>query len=89
MNLFIVRWFRVVNKRLPVLVQAVIMPYIMVMGSLSAPHLSKDEGATVYGLKSEERATLVRVINMTINYLISISKHYKLFVNLGLHLRFK
>lgn len=37
------------------------MPYIMVMGSLSAPHLSKDEGATVYGLKSEERATLVRV----------------------------
>lgn len=89
MNLFIVRWFRVVNKRLPVLVQAVIMPYIMVMGSLSAPHLSKDEGATVYGLKSEERATLVRVINMTINNLISISKHYKLFVNLGLHLRFK
>lgn len=37
------------------------MPYIMVMGSLSAPHLSKDEGATVYGLKSEERSTLVRV----------------------------
>ncbi|KOB74918.1 Uncharacterized protein OBRU01_08328 [Operophtera brumata] len=35
------------------------MPYIMVMGSLSAPHLSSD-GATVYGLKSEERATLVR-----------------------------
>lgn len=37
------------------------MPYIMVMGSLSSQHLSKDEGATVYGLKSEERATLVRV----------------------------
>lgn len=30
------------------------------MGSLTAPHLSKDE-ATVYGLKSEERAELVRV----------------------------
>ncbi|KAM3966449.1 uncharacterized protein ACR2FA_012756 [Aphomia sociella] len=39
------------------------MPYIMVMGSLSAPHLSKDEGATVYGLKSEERTTLVRELN--------------------------
>lgn len=39
------------------------MPYIMVMGSLSAAHLSKDEGATVYGLKSEERSTLVRVGN--------------------------
>lgn len=37
------------------------MPYIMVMGCLSAPHLSKDEGATVYGLKSDERAALVRV----------------------------
>ncbi|XP_026750321.1 uncharacterized protein LOC113510969 [Galleria mellonella] len=39
------------------------MPYIMVMGSLSAPHLSKDEGVTVYGLKSEERDTLVRELN--------------------------
>ncbi|XP_045766645.1 uncharacterized protein LOC123868249 isoform X2 [Maniola jurtina] len=39
------------------------MPYIMVMGSLSAPHLSKDEGATVYGLKRDERATLVRELN--------------------------
>ncbi|KAF9811336.1 hypothetical protein SFRURICE_002705 [Spodoptera frugiperda] len=39
------------------------MPYVMVMGSLSAPHLSKDEGATVYGLKSEERASLVRELN--------------------------
>lgn len=34
------------------------------MGSLSAPHLSKDDGATVYGLKSEERAALVRVCLM-------------------------
>ncbi|KAJ2944288.1 hypothetical protein O0L34_g18274 [Tuta absoluta] len=39
------------------------MPYIMVMGSLSAPHLSKDEGATVYGLNSEERASLVQELN--------------------------
>lgn len=45
------------------------MPYVMVMGSLSAPHLSKDEGATVYGLKSEERASLVRVNNVPIIYL--------------------
>lgn len=34
----------------------------MVMGNISAPHLSKDDGVSVYGLKSEERATLVRVI---------------------------
>lgn len=47
------------------------MPYIMVMGSLSAPHLSKDDGATVYGLKSEERATLVRVIMYTIVFIFS------------------
>ncbi|XP_049874412.1 uncharacterized protein LOC126372628 [Pectinophora gossypiella] len=39
------------------------MPYVMVMGSLSAPHLSKDEGATVYGLNSEERASLVQELN--------------------------
>ncbi|KAL4703297.1 hypothetical protein ACJJTC_015429 [Scirpophaga incertulas] len=39
------------------------MPYVMVMGSLSTPHLSKDEGATVYGLKSEERVALVRELN--------------------------
>ncbi|XP_023940332.1 uncharacterized protein LOC112047438 [Bicyclus anynana] len=39
------------------------MPYIMVMGCLSAPHLSKDEGATVYGLKNDERTTLVRELN--------------------------
>lgn len=48
------------------------MPYVMVMGSLSAPHLSKDEGATVYGLKSEERASLVRVNNVPIIYLQDI-----------------
>ncbi|XP_041986249.1 uncharacterized protein LOC121738336 isoform X2 [Aricia agestis] len=39
------------------------MPYIMVMGSLSLPNLTKDEGATVYGLKRDERATLVRDLN--------------------------
>lgn len=44
------------------------MPYIMVMGSLRMPNLTKDEGATVYGLNSEERAKLVMVktINITI-----------------------
>ncbi|CAH2244493.1 jg17967 [Pararge aegeria aegeria] len=35
----------------------------MVMGCLSALHLSKDEGATVYGLKSDERSALVRELN--------------------------
>lgn len=49
------------------------MPYIMVMGSLSAPHLSKDEGATVYGLKSEERATLVRELNSSLSVAIASS----------------
>ncbi|XP_059053894.1 uncharacterized protein LOC131848145 [Achroia grisella] len=49
------------------------MPYIMVMGSLSAPHLSKDEGATVYGLKSEERATLVRELNSSFGMSIATS----------------
>ncbi|XP_013190789.1 dual 3',5'-cyclic-AMP and -GMP phosphodiesterase 11 isoform X2 [Amyelois transitella] len=49
------------------------MPYIMVMGSLSAPHLSKDEGATVYGLKSEERATLVRELNSSFGMTIAVS----------------
>lgn len=44
------------------------MPYVMVMGSLSAPHLSKDEGVTVYGLKSEERSSLVRVTNIYDNF---------------------
>ncbi|CAG4950442.1 unnamed protein product [Colias eurytheme] len=39
------------------------MPYIMVMGGISAPQLSKDEGATVYGLKKDERAVLVRELN--------------------------
>ncbi|CAH2039723.1 unnamed protein product, partial [Iphiclides podalirius] len=43
------------------------------MGSLSAPHLSKDEGATVYGLKSEERATLVRELNSSFNMAIATS----------------
>ncbi|CAB3251403.1 unnamed protein product [Arctia plantaginis] len=47
------------------------MPYIMVMGSLSAHHLSKDEGATVYGLKSEERATLVRELNSSLSVAIA------------------
>lgn len=42
------------------------MPYVMVMGSLSAQHLSKDEGATIYGLKSDERAALVRVITLNL-----------------------
>lgn len=51
------------------------MPYIMVMGSLSAPHLSSD-GATVYGLKSEERATLVRVKYQ--NSLFNITKYLPL-----------
>lgn len=51
------------------------MPYIMIMGSLSAQHLSKDEGATVYGLKSDERATLVRVII----FVIFINKYYNKF----------
>ncbi|XP_026486880.1 uncharacterized protein LOC113393957 [Vanessa tameamea] len=49
------------------------MPYIMVMGSLSAPHLSKDEGATVYGLKSEERAALVREMNSSFGMVVSTS----------------
>ncbi|XP_063623312.1 uncharacterized protein LOC134795410 [Cydia splendana] len=49
------------------------MPYIMVMGSLSAPHLSKDEGATVYGLKSEERAALVRELNSSFNMSVATS----------------
>ncbi|KAI8426312.1 hypothetical protein MSG28_005185 [Choristoneura fumiferana] len=49
------------------------MPYIMVMGSLSAPHLSKDEGATVYGLKSEERAALVRELNSSFNMTVATS----------------
>ncbi|CAG5025484.1 unnamed protein product [Parnassius apollo] len=49
------------------------MPYIMVMGSLSAPHLSKDEGAAVYGLKSEERATLVRELNSSFGMAIATS----------------
>lgn len=45
----------------------------MVMGSLSAPHLSKDEGATVYGLKSEERAALVRELNSSFNMSVATS----------------
>ncbi|XP_030035055.1 uncharacterized protein LOC115451005 [Manduca sexta] len=49
------------------------MPYIMVMGSLSAPHLSKDEGATVYGLKSDERAALVRELNSSFGMSIATS----------------
>lgn len=49
------------------------MPYIMVMGSLSAPHLSKDEGATVYGLKSEERVALVRELNSAFGMAIATS----------------
>ncbi|CAG9793796.1 unnamed protein product [Diatraea saccharalis] len=49
------------------------MPYIMVMGSLSAPHLSKDEGATVYGLKSEERVLLVRELNSAFGMSIATS----------------
>ncbi|XP_045450808.1 uncharacterized protein LOC123659653 [Melitaea cinxia] len=49
------------------------MPYIMVMGSLSAPHLSKDEGATVYGLKSEERSTLVREMNSSFGMVVATS----------------
>ncbi|CAK1556177.1 unnamed protein product [Leptosia nina] len=36
------------------------------MGSLSAAHLSKDEGATVYGLKKDERASLVRELNSSL-----------------------
>ncbi|CAH0729645.1 unnamed protein product, partial [Brenthis ino] len=43
----------------------------MVMGSLSAPHLSKDDGATVYGLKSEERASLVRELNSSFGVAIA------------------
>ncbi|XP_013140137.1 PREDICTED: uncharacterized protein LOC106104597 [Papilio polytes] len=49
------------------------MPYIMIMGSLSAQHLSKDEGATVYGLKSDERATLVRELNSSFGMAIATS----------------
>ncbi|XP_072947804.1 uncharacterized protein [Epargyreus clarus] len=49
------------------------MPYIMVMGSLSAPHLSKDDVATVYGLKSEERAALVRELNSSFGMAIATS----------------
>lgn len=45
----------------------------MVMGSLSAQHLSKDEGATVYGLKSEERAALVRELNSSFGMSIAVS----------------
>ncbi|OWR49082.1 uncharacterized protein LOC116772452 [Danaus plexippus] len=48
------------------------MPYIMVMGSLTAPHLSKDE-ATVYGLKSEERAELVRELNSSFGIEVATS----------------
>ncbi|VVC90903.1 unnamed protein product [Leptidea sinapis] len=39
------------------------MPYIMVMGNLSSNQLSTKDGATVYGLNSEERETLVRELN--------------------------
>ncbi|KAJ0178370.1 hypothetical protein K1T71_006193 [Dendrolimus kikuchii] len=49
------------------------MPYVMVMGSLSAQHLSKDEGATVYGLKSDERAVLVRELNSSFGMSIATS----------------
>ncbi|XP_026316807.1 uncharacterized protein LOC113227924 [Hyposmocoma kahamanoa] len=49
------------------------MPYIMVMGSLSAPHLSKDDGATVYGLNSEERATLVRELNSSFKMVVAVT----------------
>ncbi|CAG9561104.1 unnamed protein product [Danaus chrysippus] len=49
------------------------MPYIMVMGSLTAPHLSKDEGATVYGLKSEERVELVRELNSSFGIEVATS----------------
>ncbi|KPI91683.1 PREDICTED: uncharacterized protein LOC106121177 [Papilio xuthus] len=49
------------------------MPYIMIMGSLSAQHLSKDEGATVYGLKSDERATLVRELNSSFGMAVATS----------------
>lgn len=45
----------------------------MVMGSLSAAHLSKDEGATVYGLKSEERSTLVREMNSSFGMVVATS----------------
>lgn len=45
----------------------------MVMGSLSAAHLSKDEGATVYGLKSEERSTLVREMNSSFGMTVATS----------------
>ncbi|CAG9087771.1 unnamed protein product [Plutella xylostella] len=57
------------------------MPYIMVMGNLSAPHLANNEGATVYGLKNEERATLVRDLNasfgMTIATLVDSERTVK------------
>ncbi|XP_026731758.1 uncharacterized protein LOC113496666 [Trichoplusia ni] len=49
------------------------MPYVMVMGSLSAPHLSKDEGATVYGLKNDERASLLRELNTSFGMQVAVS----------------
>lgn len=57
------------------------MPYIMVMGSLSAHHLSKDEGATVYGLKSEERTTLIRVKPFFYTYLSYVICSIYLFIS--------
>lgn len=57
------------------------MPYIMVMGSLSAHHLSKDEGATVYGLKSEERTTLIRVKPFFYTYLSYVISSIYLFIS--------
>ncbi|CAF4909095.1 unnamed protein product [Pieris macdunnoughi] len=49
------------------------MPYIMIMGGLSAPHLSKDEGATVYGLKKDERASVVRELNTSLGITAAVS----------------
>lgn len=47
------------------------------MGSLSAQHLSKDEGTTVYGLKSEERTTLIQELNSSIGVNIASSPEFE------------
>lgn len=62
----------------------------MVMGSLSAPHFSKDDGATVYGLKSDERATLVRVIMYTVVFIFcDVLQQYLKYVAVTLQFKFQ
>ncbi|KAF9405520.1 hypothetical protein HW555_013785 [Spodoptera exigua] len=47
------------------------MPYVMVIGSVSVAHLSNDEGATVYGLNTEERNLFIDQLNKSYGHQVA------------------